>query len=244
MLHETNLNHVKSVAGALLMTDINETEFSPMIVQHPFTSSGITAVRRNGGLITLDIVQNKDDLRIWRAFMLESIRNAKSARDIYIMVNKPYTLTFLKFASPHLSKADFSELLADAWISSENPNNDPNLSKSKLISMFKNADPAVLMDESEYKELQTLDDPVTVYRGVTSHNAKNIRALSWTLDRGVAEWFAHRFNEDGTVYEAQINKEHILALFNGRNESEVIVDPKHLTDIEQAEEPDFGMKMT
>lgn len=244
MLHETNLNQVKTVAGALLLTDINETEFSPAIVQHPFTSSGITAVQRNGGLITLDIVQSKDDLRIWRAFMSERIRNAENAFEVYNMINKPYALTFLKFASPYLSKADFSELLADAWIRSENPNNDPNLSKSKLISMFKDADPAVLMDESEYKELKALDNPVTVYRGVTFHNAKNVRALSWTLDYGVAEWFSKRFDEDGTVYEAQINKEHILALFNGRNESEVIVDPKYLMDIEQAQEPNFGMKMT
>ena len=28
---------------------------------------------------------------------------------------------------------------------------------------------------------------MTVYRGVTPYNAKNIRALSWTLDRETAE---------------------------------------------------------
>ena len=83
------------------------------------------------------------------------------------------------------------------------------------------------MDEEEYAVYQSLEDPVTVYRGVTSYNAKNIKALSWTLDRDTAEWFAHRFGEEGTVYEAQISKEHILAFFNGRNESEVVVDPKY-----------------
>ena len=244
MLNETNLNHVKTVAGALLLTDINETEFSPMVVQHPFTSSGIAAVQRNGGLITLNITQSSDDLRIWRAFMSERIKNAESTFEIYNMINKPYALTFLKFASPYLSKADFSELLANAWIRSENPNSDSNLNKSKLLAMFKEADPTILMNESEYKEFRALDDPITIYRGVTPHNAKNIRALSWTMDYDVAEWFSKRFDEDGTVYEAQINKEHILALFNGRNESEVIVDPKYLKDIEQAQEPDFGIKMT
>ena len=45
------------------------------------------------------------------------------------------------------------------------------------------------------------------------------------------EWFARRFGKNGTVYEAQINKEHIYALFSGRNESEVIVDLKHLINI-------------
>ena len=50
-------------------------------------------------------------------------------------------------------------------------------------------------------------------------------------DRDTAEWFAHRFGEEGTVYEAQISKEHILAFFNGRNESEVVVDPKYLEPV-------------
>ena len=174
MLNETNLNHVKTVADALLLTDINETEFSPMVVQHPFTSSGIAAVQRNGGLITLNITQSSDDLRIWRAFMSERIKNAESTFEIYNMINKPYALTFLKFASPYLSKADFSELLANAWIRSENPNSDSNLNKSKLLAMFKEADPTILMNESEYKEFQALDDPITIYRGVTPHNASLI----------------------------------------------------------------------
>ena len=110
--------------------------------------------------------------------------------------------------------------------------------------MFKKADPAVLMDEEEYELFKELDDTVTVYRGVTSYNAKNIKALSWTLDRDTAEYFAHRFGEDGTVYEAQIDKKHIYALFTGRNESEVIVDPKHLTDITEVMEMQQGYSMS
>ena len=66
-------------------------------------------------------------------------------------------------------------------------------------------------------------------------NAKNIKALSWTLDKDTAEWFAHRFGENGMVYEAQIQKKYIYAFFNSRNESEVIVDPKHLIAIAQVQ---------
>ena len=64
------------------------------------------------------------------------------------------------------------------------------------------------------------------------------------LDRETADRFAHRFGEDGTVYEAQIRKEHILALFTGRNESEAIVDPRHLEQIMESPEPQFDMQMT
>ena len=46
------------------------------------------------------------------------------------------------------------------------------------------------------------------------------------------------------MYEAQIRKEHILALFTGRNESEVIVDPRHLKQIMESPEPGFDMQMT
>lgn len=38
MKKETDMAEVKSIAKMLLMTDVNETKFSPMVVQHPFTS--------------------------------------------------------------------------------------------------------------------------------------------------------------------------------------------------------------
>ena len=89
-----------------------------------------------------------------------------------------------------------------------------------------------------------LDDTVTVYRGVTTINSDNLLALSWTLDYETADWFARRFDEDGTVYKAQIDKEHIFALFNGRDESEVVLDPKYLKDITQAQEPTQGQELS
>ena len=111
--------------------------------------------------------------------------------------------------------------------------------------MFKSADPKALMEDEEYEQLQELDDTLTVYRGVTSYNADNVKALSWTLNKEKAEWFAHRFNDDGTVYEAQIDKKHIFAVFNGRNESEVVLDPQYLTDITEDEDmtSDFSLSM-
>ena len=112
---------------------------------------------------------------------------------------------------------------------------------SRLEALGPSSDAEDPKTELERKQLQ---HTVTVYRGVTPYNAKNIRALSWTLDRKTADWFAHRFGEEGTVYEAQIRKEHILALFTGRNESEVIVDPRHLEQIMESPEPEFDMQMT
>lgn len=44
MKKETDLQKVKEIAGTMLMTPIHTTLYSPVIVQHPFTTSGITAV--------------------------------------------------------------------------------------------------------------------------------------------------------------------------------------------------------
>lgn len=240
MRKETDLDGVRSIAKQLVMVDFNLTKFSPMVVQHPFTSSGMVAVPSDEGIRLLDITESKKDLAYWQDLMKKQINHAKNAYQIYMMTNKPYSLTFLKMASPFLSQKDFSEILADAWIRSENPNLDVNFTQSKLLSMFKDADPQILMDGEERAQLEELNETVTVYRGVTSYNADNTKALSWTLDYNTAEWFAHRFDEDGTVYKATISKNHIYALFNGRHESEVIVDPKYLMGIEQAQNPDIG----
>ncbi len=241
MREETNLNGVKSIAKQLVMVRLHLTEFSPVVVQHPFTSSGMVATPSDEGIRLMNITESDAVFSRWQDFMKAQIDHAKSAYQIYMMTNKPYALTFLKMAAPFLSQKDFSEILSDAWMRSENPNLDPNITTSKLISMFKKADPEVLMDGEEREQLAELDDTVTIYRGVTSYNDDNIRAMSWTLDQKTAEWFAHRFDEDGTVYEAQIPKQYILALFNGRGESEVIVEPKFLTDITEAQGMDEGL---
>lgn len=245
MKKHTDLDGVKQVASALLFTDIEKTKYSPMVVQHPFTNTGVTAISVEGSFRLLNLLENPEDLNIWRQSMRQQIDNVETPYQIYSLINSPYALTFLRFSEPYLSKEDFSSILADAWMMSEYANRDANVSKERLVSMFKQADRAKLMNKMERTRLDALEDPVTVYRGVTSYNAQNVRALSWTLDYDTAVWFAHRFGEDGMVYQAQIKKEHIFALLTGRNESEVVLDPKYLEDIAQdlelRQEPELTM---
>ncbi len=242
---ESNLAGVKSVAKMLLMTEVTKTDFSPMVVQHPFTNTGIIGIPSESGepLEIIDITAGQKDLSRWRGILEKQIDNASDPFQIYMMVNNPYGLTFLKYAEPYLSQEDFSHILGSAWVMCEAPHNDPNLEVSKLITMFEKADPALLMDEDEYATYQAMDDTVTVYRGLTPHNAKNLRALSWTTSRETAKWFAHRFGEEGTVYEAQIDKAHIFAYLSDRSEAEVILNPRYLTDITEAQDmvSDFSL---
>ena len=238
---KTDLQRVKTLTKALLHMEPEMTEFSPMIVHHPFTNSGSVGLQDEQGNLRIgNILESTEDKMQWQKQMEKIIDGTSNVFSLYHLIEKPYVLAFLKFAAPHLSKADFSTILADAWIRSEQPNHDPNLPRSRLLAMFRAADPAILMDDEERKMLNTLGDAVTVYRGVHSAKSNGVNAMSWTLDQETAAWFAGRYGRQGFVYEAKINKEHIHALFLGRNESEVIVDPKYLTDITQVQSMEQG----
>jgi hypothetical protein len=228
-MSQTNMKEVKCVAKWLLFTDVHTTEYSPMIVHHPFASSGFMMLPGTNEI--LDITASMESREKWRDYLGKKIDEAKTAYEIFLMLNKTYALTFIKYAKDGLSAAEFSEILADAWIKAEAPNMDVNVSKTELVGLFNQADKQSLMTEDEQKRFADLTETVTVYRGVTSYNAKNVRALSWTLDRSKAEWFAHRFGEDGKVYQAQIKKADILAIFTSRNESEVVLNPRKLQQL-------------
>ena len=242
--NKTNLQELKLLAKSLLHLEPELTEFSPMIVHHPFTSSGIAGLKdREGNLRIGNIVESQEDRKQWQKQVEKIIDGCDNALSIYHLIEKPYVLGFLKYAAPYLAKEDFSTILADAWIRCEEPNHDPNLSQNKLLVMFRKADPMFLMNDQERMNLEKLPDPVTVYRGVRSERGSGVRALSWTLEPKTAQWFANRYGRQGRVYEAKISKQHIYALFHGRGESEIILNPKHLMELSQVQQMAWDMKM-
>lgn len=87
-------------------------------------------------------------------------------------------------------------------------------------------------DDKEF--FDALPEHVTVYRGCSPDR---IKAMAWTTDIQIAEAFArgHRGIRvpDGAVYKATIGKVDILTVFTDRQESEIIVGPHRLTNIEQ-----------
>ncbi len=75
----------------------------------------------------------------------------------------------------------------------------------------------------------SLPDLVTIYRGC---NRSRVRGISWTTDRAVAEafWRGHRNIRwpDPVLAEAFVPKEAVFAPFVGRQESELVIDPRRL----------------
>ncbi len=246
MREETDLKGVKSVALNFLYLEPQLTELSPLVIKHPFTNCGVVCLPSDNelGFTQANIIDDETALKEWRKSLKTAIEKADNLWQLCSPITNSYRFAFLKYVMPYLSRKDFSQYLADAWTLTEAPNNDPNFTTRQMVELFQKADKQIIMDEDEYKEYLSLDDTITIYRGVTPHNAKNIKALSWTLSRDTAEWFAHRFDEDGTVYEAQISKEYILAYFSGRNESEVIIDPKYLMNITESEDMQAGFNIT
>lgn len=181
-----------------------------------------------------NLFEDENALFRWRDIMKDQIEECEYPHQLYILLNKPYRLAFLKYTAEYMSQDDLSEILADVRTSTESPNLDPNLSKRKLVSLFISSNLYMLMTEEKLEVFNSLDE-ITIYRGVTSYNADNEKALSWTLDYDKAEWFAKRFGEARIVYEAQIEEAHILAYFNRKNESEIIVDPEYLLAIEETQ---------
>ena len=61
------------MARTLLFTDIHPTSLSPIVVQHPFTSSGFNMVMINGEPKCVDITEDSEALHQWRKMVCEQI---------------------------------------------------------------------------------------------------------------------------------------------------------------------------
>lgn len=88
-------------------------------------------------------------------------------------------------------------------------------------------DQKYLMNDEEHKLLESLSEFVTVYRGMSTKEAKSGKyRLSWTLDNEVAEKFVERnemiYGTEMTIKELKLPKKDIIAVFLGRSEKEII----------------------
>lgn len=233
-MKKTNLEGVKKIAKLFVDLPIEcNNKFG--IIQHPFISNRfvpkILEPEDVGKVIPFYDVSNEEDLNKVRSMLKKVIDTTKDYQHFSIIVNKPYLLTFFKYTKDFLSNEDYSEFLSTVWTYTEYPNNDTNVTTRELVSYFKKSDKNILMSNDELEAYNKLDDLVTVYRGVKP--GAKVKALSWTTDKKVAKWFADRYEKNGKVYMAVIDKKDVLAYFLGRNEYEVVVDYDKLEDIKE-----------
>lgn len=233
-MKKTNLEKVKKIAKLFVDLPIErDNKFG--IIHHPFISNRfvpkILEPEDVGKVIPYYDVYNKEDLNKVRSMLKKVIDTTKDYQHFSIIVNKPYLLTFFKYTKDFLSNEDYSKFLSTVWMYTEYPNNDTNVSTRELLSYFNKSDKNILMSKDELEAYNKLDDLIAVYRGVKP--GAKVKALSWTTDEKVAKWFADRYEKNGKVYKAVIDKKDVLAYFLNRNEYEVVVDYNKLKHIKE-----------
>lgn len=179
---------------------------------------------KNGQSEFIDL-HDEEKVNEWRNFLEERIKNV-TMQEILMMMNHQYALTYIKYCADYLGDKELGEALGFIWNSIENISGDVNVSSRELVKMFKKADKQSLMSPEDYAVYESLPEEIVVYRGVTDFNKKYTKAMSWTLDKEKAKWFADRYQTGtGEVWGKTVPKKKVFAYFGGRNESEVVINP-------------------
>lgn len=159
----------------------------------------------------------------------EAAEEANWAQYVFLH-ERPYRLHAFVEVAMFMKDAEYWALLGNIWTDSENIWE----CESDWIECLESDRPerlAIMDSESDLAMYDNLPTTVTVYRGVSRKD--RIRGLSWTTNRKVAEWFARRFDaETPMLCQARVSKQDVIASFTERNESEVVVLPEKLKDLE------------
>jgi hypothetical protein len=127
-----------------------------------------------------------------------------------------------------LTVDELRQLFASFWTNAELPYRYHD----EVLSMLGWLHPVTDNDDE-------LNGELTIYRGVSGIGSAE--GIAWTLDIDKARWFARRLvlvNRNPRLYRATVHADDVLGYFTGRGESEVLVDPAHLRNVELIEVPD------
>jgi hypothetical protein len=167
-----------------------------------------------------------DQLRL----KLEALEDARRRRDWHTYVwlhERPYRSFGFRQIRRLLTDEEYWPLLGRVWIDTE------NLHQHKELPRYVNGprpQRELIMDEDEQEALAGLPPRwVTIWRGYSTGGTR--WGWSWTTDRQVAAWFAHRQSSlhPGSLprlMQASVPRSQILAYFTRRNESEVVASPR------------------
>lgn len=227
MRRKTDLEAVRRTAILFLYLTPEPVKKFPVFVTHPFFDNSVVMRKTKSGFESVNILAEPEKFEEVRIQLREELKQSDLDHIFFRMLTK-YHLAFLKHVKMYMSKDDFEYHLAYAWVASENPNQDVNVSVTELIQWFSAADRRNLMGEDELGYYNALPDKVKIYRGVAVGRAER-QGLSWTCNRETAEWFSHRFDtktKHGYIIEGEVDKADIFAYLNSRGEDEILCNSK------------------
>lgn len=138
-------------------------------------------------------------------------------------IDKPDRVRALWQLKSTLSPYGYWKLFRDVWTGSESLFYHDYF-YGQMFRQYPSCS-GLFMNQAERTRLKHLDNSLTVYRG---GSAINRDGWSWTLELGTAQFFGRRAATDDTayVYTATVEKEHVKGLMMGRNEDELVINPR------------------
>lgn len=230
-MKNTDIDKVRSVAIAFAYLPMEPNEKIPFFVSHPFIDTSITVISTKDGQEMINVLEEDGEKRFIES-IVDRLKNTNTLTGFLLLLNKSYRFTFLDHIKGYLSNDDLGVCLRYIWEDSEYTNSGSVFTKKQLLSLFKKSSKEKLMDEEELRTLKELPERITVYRGVTSVNSKDLKVFSWTLSLERAKWFAARFDDNvQEVFQAELPKDGVLAYFSA--EEEIVANPFALENIKK-----------
>lgn len=146
------------------------------------------------------------------------------------LYERPYRLPRFLAIADYLSDEVYWKTLSEIWTDSENIWQNEEDWRTALLSPQEGRTEH-FMDQDERDRLQSLPERLKVYRGFQTRG--NAEGMSWTLNRSVAVWFAHRHlskerKEEPYLATAEVDRVDVIAIQLARKEDEIILDPRKL----------------
>lgn len=229
MRKTTDIESIKEIAINFLYITPTSVKDFPIFVNHPFFENRVMILPETNEMF--DIFENKEKYNKLLTFFKEKISVTNSLRQIFFLIRKSYRCTFFKYANKYMNITDFSEMLIYCWSSCELPSTDVNVSQKEFLKWFSKGDKYSMMDNEDFALYNNLQNEIKIYRGCKLKESEIQFGISWTTDENQAIWFSKRYNDNGYVYSAIVEKENILCYTNQRNEHEIIINPLYLSDI-------------
>jgi hypothetical protein len=152
--------------------------------------------------------------------------------DRYVFLHhRPYRFWALTDALSHgLPMQTRADLIREVWLTSENIR---QLQKDWQRVWQTLDDPQLTMNAAEQAALANLPAQFAIYRGIQNPRF-NRRGMSWTTDRQRGIWFAYRnarAQDRPVLSRGIVKRAEVLAYFRERDESEIVVPYRRVTQV-------------
>lgn len=164
--------------------------------------------------------------------LMENLENENDYESLFSYMEKKILITKYIELFDKIPVEQKYNCFRDLWVRSEYGFDQFNLPFLKKVFSYKEHSQERNEGIEEFKKIVGDHQTIEVFRGVTSSSTPYSKAISWTLDEDVAEFFAMRFNSKGKIMKAEINIDDVYDYMMNRNEKELLLNPKKIKNVD------------